>query len=213
MASRRAIVRLSLRSSASAIIRKPLSVPQTSLHQGLRAPVLRAGATQFQQIRWHSAPPSNSKVYNYEQVHFPPSSLTKKPPAPPLAPTNTTPQVKAIVESPSDDTVLIDVREPSEYEAGYIPTALNIPISSQPDALFLSSEEFQDRFGFIKPPPQKTLVFYCKAGVRSSAAAQLALQHGYEKVGEYRGVGWIGVRGGEESGQGPKGHKGGKAPV
>ncbi|KAJ9666822.1 hypothetical protein H2201_002956 [Coniosporium apollinis] len=186
MASRRAIVRLSLRSSASAIIRKPLSVPQTSLHQGLRAPVLRAGATQFQQIRWHSAPPSNSKVYNYEQV-------------------------KAIVESPSDDTVLIDVREPSEYEAGYIPTALNIPISSQPDALFLSSEEFQDRFGFIKPPPQKTLVFYCKAGVRSSAAAQLALQHGYEKVGEYRGS-WLdwSKRGGEESGQGPKGHKGGE---
>ena len=33
----------------------------------------------------------------------------------------------------------------------------------------------------------KELVFYCKAGVRSSAAAQLAKQYGYENVAEYRG--------------------------
>lgn len=109
--------------------------------------------------------------------------------------------------------VLIDVREPAEYEAGYIPTAINIPISSQPDALFLAPDEFQDRFGFIKPPPQKELVFYCKAGVRSSAAAQLALQHGYDKVGEYRGS-WIDWSGkGAEISKGPRGDTGGKSPV
>jgi len=31
------------------------------------------------------------------------------------------------------------------------------------------------------------VVFYCKAGVRSSAAAQLAQQGGYQNVAEYRG--------------------------
>ena len=82
------------------------------------------------------------------------------------------------------------MREPSEYNAGYIPTAINIPISSQPDALFLSPEEFEDRFGFEKPTSEKELVFYCKAGVRSSAAAQLAQQNGYENVAEYRGS-WL----------------------
>ncbi len=123
-------------------------------------------------------------------------------------------QVKAIVESPSDDTLLIDVREPAEYEAGYIPTAINIPISSQPDALFLTPEEFEDRFGFMKPPHQKMLVFYCKAGVRSSSAAALALKDGYSRVGEYRGS-WLDWRkkGGVESTGGPGSSKGADSPV
>ena len=54
----------------------------------------------------------------------------------------------------------------------------------------LPAEEFEDRFGFDKPEANKEVVFYCKAGVRSSAAAKLASQSGYEKVGEYRGS-WL----------------------
>ncbi|KAF2205735.1 Rhodanese-like protein, partial [Delitschia confertaspora ATCC 74209] len=84
----------------------------------------------------------------------------------------------------------LDVREPAEVAAGAIPTAYNIPISSHPDALLLPPDEFESQFGFAKPPPSKELVFYCKAGVRSAAAAQLAKQGGYEKVGEYRGS-WL----------------------
>ena len=82
------------------------------------------------------------------------------------------------------------MREPPEYAAGYIPSAINIPISSQPDSLLLSPEEFEDRFGSPKPDTQKEVVFYCKSGVRSSAAARLAQQGGYESVGEYRGS-WL----------------------
>lgn len=80
-----------------------------------------------------------------------------------------------------------DVREPSEYEAGFIPGAINIPVKSQPDAMFLPAHEFEDRFGFSKPKVDQELVFYCKAGVRSSAAASLAKQVGYENVAEYKG--------------------------
>ena len=87
-------------------------------------------------------------------------------------------------------TLPLDVREPSEFQDGYIPSAINIPIKSQPDALFLPEEEFEDRFGFEKPPTDKEVVFYCKSGVRSSAAAQLAQQHGYQNVAEYRGS-WL----------------------
>ncbi|KAI9793936.1 MAG: hypothetical protein M1833_000505 [Piccolia ochrophora] len=123
------------------------------------------GPARLQGVRWHSAPPSNSKVYNFEDV-------------------------KAVVDSPSEERILIDVREPAEYQAGFIPSAINIPISSQPDALFLPEEEFEDRFGFGKPSPSHEVVFYCKAGVRSSAAAIMAQQGGYEKVGEYRGS-WL----------------------
>lgn len=52
------------------------------------------------------------------------------------------------------------------------------------------ADEFENRFGFAKPEEDKELVFYCKSGVRSSGAAQLALQNGYRKVGEYRGS-WL----------------------
>lgn len=79
------------------------------------------------------------------------------------------------------------MREPHEYEANTIPTAINIPIASQPDALLLPAEDFQDAFGFAKPPAAKEIVMFCKAGVRSAAAASIARQAGYQNVGEYKG--------------------------
>ncbi|KAF2639562.1 Rhodanese-like protein [Massarina eburnea CBS 473.64] len=98
--------------------------------------------------------------------------------------------VLAILETPSRSTLLVDVREPAEYNTNTIPMSINIPVASQPDALLISEEEFMDRFGWEKPPKGKEIVFFCKAGVRSSAAAQLAKQAGYENVGEYRGS-WL----------------------
>ena len=94
---------------------------------------------------------------------------------------------------------MIDVREPAEYAAGCIPTAINIPIASQPDALFSPDDEFEERFGFPKPGrepgqenegQQKEVIFYCKAGVRSRAAAVMARQAGFAKIGEYNGS-WL----------------------
>ncbi|KAF2435384.1 hypothetical protein EJ08DRAFT_645680 [Tothia fuscella] len=75
-----------------------------------------------------------------------------------------------------------------------------MPISSQPDALFLPAPEFADRFHFPKPTSEMEVIFYCKAGVRSSAAADLARQVGYKNVGEYRGswVDWVKMGGDEE---------------
>lgn len=97
-----------------------------------------------------------------------------------------------------------DVREPAEYNAGFIPTAINVPITSQPDAMLLSPDDFYDRFGFSKPPIDKQVVFYCKAGVRSRAAAQLAMDNGYKDVCEYPGswVDWEN-KGGVNSKDGP----------
>lgn len=91
---------------------------------------------------------------------------------------------------PNTPPRLLDVREPSEHTSGNIPTSLNIPIKSSPDALFLPAEEFEDKFGFAKPSPDAEVVFYCKSGVRSRAAAELARQGGYDKVGEYAGS-WL----------------------
>lgn len=96
-------------------------------------------------------------------------------------------QVLSVLENPSDARLLIDVREPHEYTADSIPTAINLPITSSPDALLLSPTEFQDHFGFAKPPVGKEMIFFCKAGVRSKAAAGIARQAGYTNVGEYPG--------------------------
>ncbi|KAI9769809.1 MAG: hypothetical protein M1840_003803 [Geoglossum simile] len=85
---------------------------------------------------------------------------------------------------------LIDVREPAEYSAGHIPTSKNLPITSQPEALFLPADDFLARFGWPQPSKDEEVVFYCKAGVRSAAAAKLALQAGWDKVGEYKGS-WL----------------------
>jgi rhodanese-related sulfurtransferase len=129
-------------------------------------------------------------------------------------------QIKDLISKPSKDRILIgasalliprailhktnsskDTREPSELQdTGRIPTALNIPITSQPDSFFISEEEFEDRFGFERPPKDKEVVFYCRAGVRSRAAAQLARQGGWERTGEYSGswLDWAGKGGAVE---------------
>jgi len=84
-----------------------------------------------------------------------------------------------------------DSREPSELkETGRIPGAINVPVKSAPDSFFLSDDEFEDNYGFPRPSKDSEVVFYCKAGVRSRAAAELAKSAGWKKVGEYPGS-WL----------------------
>ncbi|RLL97168.1 hypothetical protein CFD26_104984 [Aspergillus turcosus] len=97
--------------------------------------------------------------------------------------------------SPQRKLILVDVREPVELTStGIIPTAVAVPLASQPDALFLTPDEFETRFGFPKPGVQEEgdIVFYCKAGVRANTAAQLAVQAGYnpDRIGVYEGS-WL----------------------
>lgn len=71
-------------------------------------------------------------------------------------------------------------------------------MASQGDAWYLTPDEFETRFGFPKPDPAEgegepaQMVFYCKAGVRAVAAAQMAVQAGYDpaNIGVYYGS-WL----------------------
>ncbi|KAI1638655.1 Rhodanese-like domain-containing protein [Biscogniauxia mediterranea] len=91
----------------------------------------------------------------------------------------------------SKPAILIDVREPAEVAAtGRIPGALNVPISSAPDSFHADGDDFAARHGFARPPRDRELVFYCKAGVRSRAAATIARDAGWAAVGEYPGS-WV----------------------
>jgi rhodanese-related sulfurtransferase len=64
-----------------------------------------------------------------------------------------------------DDVVVIDVREPHEYQAGHIPSATLIPVNS----VFARREEL---------PKDKKIVFVCAVGQRSALAAELAAAAG-----------------------------------
>lgn len=92
-----------------------------------------------------------------------------------------------IVKKNDPNYVIVDVREPDEYNAGHIPNAINIPCKSSPGALGLYPDEFKLTFGFDKPPTDKTLVFYCLAGIRSRMSEELAGTFGYEHRLNYSG--------------------------
>ncbi|CAK7241095.1 MAG: Thiosulfate sulfurtransferase rdl2, mitochondrial [Sporothrix thermara] len=99
--------------------------------------------------------------------------------------------MQKLVKKPDSSIVIVDAREPAELkDTGRIPGAINIPVTTAPDSFFLPDEEFEDRFGFARPDRDTEVIFYCKAGVRSRAAAGLAKEAGWTKVGEYPGS-WL----------------------
>jgi len=68
-----------------------------------------------------------------------------------------------------DSYQLLDVRQPSEYEAGHLAGAILIPLKELPDRLAELDEE-------------KPLIVYCAIGGRGKVAAQLLRGHGFENV-------------------------------
>jgi rhodanese-related sulfurtransferase len=82
-------------------------------------------------------------------------------PAHELTPT----QVKEALEK--DDVLLIDVREPYEWEAGRIPGATHIEI----ERLAARAEEM---------PSDRPIVFQCRLGVRSAMAMQAFRASGWD---------------------------------
>ncbi|OJD29155.1 rhodanese-like protein [Diplodia corticola] len=183
MASRRALMRISLRSATASCRAASFRLAAAPARAPSAAAVFQPAAAvqkQVTQIRWHSAEHgSKSKVYDFNGI-------------------------KQLLSNPAPDRVLIDVREPHEFAGGFIPTAHNMPIGSAPEGIFLPADEFEERFGFQKPTAGNEVVFYCKAGVRSSSAAALAQQAGYERVGEYRGSWLDWCKNGGETSEGPK---------
>lgn len=72
--------------------------------------------------------------------------------------------LRKYIETHKEDAyLLVDVRQPSEYEQSHIPGARLIPL------LDLGSE-------FFNLPSDKDMIFYCHSGGRSVAAASLAAE-------------------------------------
>lgn len=75
---------------------------------------------------------------------------------------------------------LIDVREPSEHNHGYIPGSVNIPRGTL--EFRIGSEEFWESTGFYYPECTEQFVIYCKKGSRSILAAETLKKLGYNNV-------------------------------
>lgn len=67
------------------------------------------------------------------------------------------------------ETVVVDVREPEEYEQGHVPGAMNLP-----------QAELATRLGEL--PHDRPLTMICRSGARSWRAAQFLRQVGFEQV-------------------------------
>lgn len=84
-----------------------------------------------------------------------------------------------------EQLVLLDVREPNEWNLGRIPGAIHIP-----RGIMETSIE-------ARVPREATVVIYCASGNRSALAADTLQQMGYGKVASMSGGfrDWVGTGG------------------
>lgn len=74
--------------------------------------------------------------------------------------------VEAILASPSDAPTLLDVRTPTEFAAGHIPGAQNLPV-----------DELRSRLSEL--PRDRKIAVYCQVGQRGYLATRILLQSGF----------------------------------
>ncbi len=75
---------------------------------------------------------------------------------------------------------LIDVREPSEHNHGFIPGSVNIPRGVL--EFNIGNKDFWESTGFYFPEKTELFVLYCKKGSRSVLAAEALKKLGYKNL-------------------------------
>jgi rhodanese-related sulfurtransferase len=77
--------------------------------------------------------------------------------------------INKMIREKKTDYVLVDVRDPSEYKEGHIPTAINIP-----------AETFASRSEIL--PKEKKIIVACNTGSRSYLAYRKLIQLAYPNI-------------------------------
>ena len=76
------------------------------------------------------------------------------------------------------DAVILDVREQDEYDAGYIPGAVLLPVGTINEETAASAI----------PEKDTVVLVYCRSGNRSKTASQALADLGYSRVYEFGGI-------------------------
>lgn len=85
-------------------------------------------------------------------------------------------EAKALMEE-SEGYILLDVRTKEEYESGYIPGAINIPLS-----------DINGNVVSSLPDKSRMILVYCRSGNRSRQASDKLSRLGYTNIIEIGGI-------------------------
>ncbi|MGN1190045.1 MAG: rhodanese-like domain-containing protein [Candidatus Ornithospirochaeta sp.] len=85
-------------------------------------------------------------------------------------------EAMALMEQ-EEDYILLDVRTKEEYDSGYIPGAINIPLN---DINQLSTISLPDK--------SQMILVYCRSGNRSKQASEILVKLGYSNIIEIGGI-------------------------
>ena len=85
-------------------------------------------------------------------------------------------EAKTLMEK-KEGYILLDVRTKGEYESGYIPGAINIPLSDIDEEIISSL-----------PDKSQMILVYCRSGNRSREASDKLSKLGYSNVLEIGGI-------------------------
>lgn len=85
-------------------------------------------------------------------------------------------EAKTLMEK-KEGYILLDVRTKGEYESGYIPGAINIPLSDIDEEIISSL-----------PDKSQMILVYCRSGNRSREASDKLSKLGYTNILEIGGI-------------------------
>lgn len=85
-------------------------------------------------------------------------------------------EAKTLMEK-EEGYILLDVRTKGEYESGYIPGAINIPLS-----------DIDEKIISFLPDKSQIILVYCRSGNRSREASDKLSKLGYTNILEIGGI-------------------------
>ena len=77
----------------------------------------------------------------------------------------------------NNETIIVDVRTIEEYQQGHIKNAKLLPLT-----------DLEEKAGSVLPDKGKIILVYCRSGRRSSVAADILFNSGYENVYDFGGM-------------------------
>ncbi|MFO7827847.1 MAG: rhodanese-like domain-containing protein [Bacteroidales bacterium] len=100
--------------------------------------------------------------------------------------------LKSMIDQ-GEEFLLIDIRQPAEYETGNIPGSFSIP-RGELEFLIMDEYFWEEQFMYVPLKTDKIIV-YCKAGDRGILAAKALQKLGFENVSNLKD-GWNAFSGG-----------------